>query len=68
MANIEVFSDGSIVELSAFPCKGNQSALLIWNPESWKVVGSELLLTEDFENTFLIDIQGRYGPLFAQVE
>ena len=66
VANIEVFSDGSIVELSAFPCKRNQSALLIWNPESWKVVGSELLLTEEFENTFCI-INDNYNLAIASL-
>ena len=52
VGNIEVFPDGNLTDLSSSPCKRSQEALLIWIPRDWKIVGSELSLTEDFENTF----------------
>ena len=52
VSNIQVFTEGNLIDLSAFPCKNRQDAILLWNPKHWKVKGSDWSLTEDFEDTF----------------
>ena len=47
VANIQVFKEGHIKEISAAPCKERQGTLLSWNPQLWKIVGSHWLLTEE---------------------
>ena len=47
VANIKVFKEGNITEISAAPCKERQGTLLSWNPQLWKIVGSHWLLTEE---------------------
>ena len=51
VANIKVFADGNLTELSAFPCK-NRSAILHWEPQNWEKIGPDCLLTEEFDDIF----------------
>ena len=51
VANIQVFKEGDITEISGAPCKKRQGTLLFWDPQLWKVVGAHWLLTEDYEET-----------------
>ena len=44
VANIQIFAEGDIKEISAAPCKQRQGTLLLWNPNLWRVVGSNWLL------------------------
>ena len=49
VANIQVFKDGDIREISDEPCKKREGTLLPWNPQLWKVEGSHWLLTEEYK-------------------
>ena len=50
VANIKVFKEGNITEISAAPCKERQEGtLLAWNPRHWKVEGSHWVLIEEYE-------------------
>ena len=51
VANIQVFKDGDIKEISDEPCKKREGTLLPWNPQLWKVKGSHWLLTEEYKET-----------------
>ena len=51
VANIQVFKDGDIREISDEPCKKREGTLLPWNPQLWKVEGSHWLLTEEYKET-----------------
>ena len=52
VANIQVLADGDLKDLSGLPCNSWQGAILTWDPKSWKVVGSDCSLTEDFDHVF----------------
>ena len=52
VANIRIFKEGNTTDVSAVPCKLRQSTILPWNPNNWKVVGSEWSLVEEFEDIF----------------
>ena len=52
MSNIQVLRKGSVTELLASPCTRRQNVILSWNPDDWKVVGSELSLAKEFEDIF----------------
>ena len=41
VANIRMFKEGNITNVSAVPCKLTQSTILPWNRKNWKVVGSD---------------------------
>ena len=49
VANIQVFKEGDITEISATPCQERQGTLLSWNPDVWKVEGSHWLLINEYE-------------------
>ena len=49
VANIRVFKEGDIKEISATPCKKRRGTLLSWSPQVWKVEGSHWLLIEEHE-------------------
>ena len=49
VANIQVFKEGDVTEISAAPCKERQGSLLSWNPKIWDVVGSNWLMIEEYE-------------------
>ena len=49
VANIKVFKEGNITEISAAPCKDRQRTLLTWDPRLWRVEGSHWLLKEEYE-------------------
>ena len=52
VANIRVFKEGNVTDVSAVPCKLRQSTILLWNPNDWKVFGSDWSLAEEFEDIF----------------
>ena len=49
VANIQVFKEGDITEISAAPCKEREGTLLSWNPQLWRVEGSHWSLREEYE-------------------
>ena len=49
VANIQVFEEGDIKEISEEPCRKREGTLLPWNPQLWKVVGLHWLLKEEYE-------------------
>ena len=54
VANVRVFKEGKVTDVSAVPCKPRQSTILPWNPNNWKVVGSNWPLVEEFEDIFCV--------------
>ena len=52
VANIEVFKVGNVTDVSAVPCEPRQNTILPWNPDNWKVVGSDWSVVEEFEDIF----------------
>ena len=52
VANVQMFKDGNITDMSSGPCQLRESPLLTWKPTDWEVVGSEWLLTEESEEIF----------------
>ena len=54
VANIQLFREGDIKEISAAPCKARQGSLLPWNPQVWKVVGSHWLLIRENEEMICV--------------
>ena len=55
VANIRIFKEGNVTDVSSVPCKLRQGTILSWNPNNWKVVGSDWSLIEEFEIGFLLD-------------
>ena len=49
VANIQIFKEGDIREISEEPCRKREGTLLPWNPQLWKVVGLHWLLKEEYE-------------------
>ena len=49
LANIQVFEEGDIREISEEPCRKREGTLLPWNPQLWKMVGLHWLLKEEYE-------------------
>ena len=60
VANIRVFKDGNLADLSRFPCKNRLNAILTWETKSWEMVGSDCSLTEEFDDIFC-DISNNYN-------
>ena len=60
VANIQIFAEGDIKEISAAPCKQRQGTLLLWNPNLWRVVGSNWLLKEEYEEIICVPYE-RYN-------
>ena len=54
VANIRAFKVGNVTDISAMPCKLRQSTILPWNPNNWKVIGSDWSLVEEFEDIFCV--------------
>ena len=54
VANIRVFKEGNVTDVSSVPCKLRQSTILPWNPHNWKVVGSDWSLIEESDEIFCI--------------
>ena len=54
VANVRVFQEGNVTDVSAEPCKLRQSTILPWNPNNWKVVGFDWSLVEEFEDIFCV--------------
>ena len=54
MSNVRVFKEANLTDVSAEPCKLRQSTILPWNPNNWKVVGSDWSLVEEFEDIFCV--------------
>ena len=54
VANIRLFREGNITDLSSEPCKLTQSAFLPWDHNNWNVVGVEWSLTEEYEDIFCV--------------
>ena len=52
VANVQLFNEGNVTAISGLPCQSWPSALLAWDPNSWKVNGSYWVLTEEFEDIF----------------
>ena len=52
VANIQLFKEGNVTAMSRSPCQSWPSALLTWDPNDWKVTGSDWVLTEEFEDIF----------------
>ena len=49
VANIQVFKEGDIKEISGAPCEKRQGSLLFWDPQLWRVEGSHWLPIEEYE-------------------
>ena len=49
VANIQIFKEGDIREISEEPCRKREGTLLPWNPQLWKVDGQDWLLREECE-------------------
>ena len=60
VANIQIFNEGNVAAISRSPCKSWPSTLLAWDPKSWKVNGSDWVLTEEFGEIFC-DISDNYN-------
>ena len=54
VANVQVFKEGNVRDISAMPCKLRQSSILPWHPDNWKVTGSDWYLIEEFEEIFCV--------------
>ena len=52
VANLQMFNGGNVTVLSRSPCHTWPGILLSWNPNNWKVNGSDWVLTEEFEDIF----------------
>ena len=52
VANIQLYTEGNVTVMSRSPCQSWQATLLIWDPNDWKVTGSDWVLTEEFEDIF----------------
>ena len=59
VSNIKVFREGNVTDLSSSPCTKRQNAILSWNPNDWKVNGSDWSLAEEFEDEFC-DVSDNY--------
>ena len=47
VANVRVFKEGNVTEITASPCKVRQGMILSWDSKYWDVVGPHWLLTEE---------------------
>ena len=54
VANILVFKEGNITDISTLPCKPRPHNILSWSPKNWKVEGSSWRLTEEFKEIFCV--------------
>ena len=61
VANVQVFKEGNITEITASPCEERRGTILSWKPEYWKVSGSHWLLAEESEEVICLPHTGQYN-------
>ena len=54
VANIRIFKEGNLTDISTLPCKLRQSTVLPWDPNKWRVVGSDWSLIDESDETFCV--------------
>ena len=52
VANVQMFKEGNVTAMSRSPCQSWPSTLLAWDPNNWRVNGSDWDLIEEFEDIF----------------
>ena len=54
VANVRIFKEGNVTDMSTMPCQQRQNIVLPWNPQKWKVVGSDWSLIEESNETYCV--------------
>ena len=52
VANVQMFKEGNVTAMSRSPCQSWPSTLLAWNPNNWRVNGSDWVFIEEFDDIF----------------
>ena len=54
VANVRIFKEGNVTDMSTMSCKERRNIALPWNPKKWKVVGSDWSLSEESDETYCV--------------